>query len=372
MMDVPEKTAASAGDAAVHDPVRRWTLLLLLAVVLLLAWYLRADRITPSTTQARLHAVVIPIAAEVAGTVSGVSVANNQPVNAGDPLFQIDIERFQLAVKTARAALDQARQAESAGRANIDAALAQLDSAIASEERQRLDTERVRAIREQDPGAISQRRLESAEASLVSAQSRVTAARAALEAAIRQLGEEGDRNAQVQQAQVGLDNALLNLERATVRAPGDGVVTGVRLDRGNFAAAGAPQMTFIGLRNVWVQAEFTENNLGHIDAGDRVGIVFDVYPGRVFRGRVREVGFGVSLDDPPLGALPTIKNDKAWLRDAQRYPVLVDVEQAALDGPLRLKVGSQATVLVFTGDHLLFNALAHVQLWLQAWLSYAY
>jgi multidrug resistance efflux pump len=283
------------------DPVRRWTLLLILLLVLLLGGYLRGDRVTPSTTQARVHALVVPIAPEVAGTISAVAVRNNQTVEAGDPIFQIDIERYELAVKTARAGLEQARQAEQAGRANIEAARAKLDSALASEERQRLDTERVRTIRSEDAGAISQRRLESAEASLVSARSRVTAARASLEAAVRQLGEPGDLNAQIQQAQAALDSALLNLERATVRAPADGVVTGVRLDKGNFAAAGAPQMTFIGLRNIWVQAAFTENNLGHIDVGDTVGLVFDVYPGQVFEGRVREIGFGVSLDDPPLG-----------------------------------------------------------------------
>jgi multidrug resistance efflux pump len=73
-----------------------------------------------------------------------------------------------------------------------------------------------------------------------------------------------------------------------------------------------------------------------------------------------------------LGALPTIRNDKRWLRDAQRYPVLIDLDLSDFDQPLRLKVGSQATALVFTGDHVLFNPLARIYLWLQAWLTYAY
>lgn len=366
-----EDTETAAPDEPA-DPVRRWTLIVLGLVVLTIGWYLRADRVTPYTTQARVHALVVPIAPEVSGTVTSVQVSNNQQVAAGDPLFQIDIERYELAVQTARATLDQARQAQGAARANVDAARAQLTAALAAEERTRLDTARIRTIREQDPGAISLRRLESSEASLVSATSRVTAARAALDAAIQQLGKEGDLNAQVQQAQAGLDNALLNLERATVRAPEDGVVTGVQIDKGKFAGAGTAQMTFISTSNIWVQAEFKENNLSFLDPGDEVWIVFDVHPGRVVKGRVREVGFGVSLDSPPLGKLPTIRNDRKWLRDAQRYPVLVDFEVPREDGMVRLKVGSQANVVVFTGDNALFNFAARLYLRAVSVLTYAY
>jgi multidrug resistance efflux pump len=362
--------AAVAGTVERGDPVKRWTLLVLLVVIVLVGWYLRADRITPATSQARVHALVVPIAPEVQGTITGVFVRNNQRVEAGQRLFQIDIERYELAVETARASLDLARQAREGAAANVDAARANLDSALANEERARLDAVRIRTIREQDPGAMSQRRLESAEASLASAQGRVASARAGLQGALENLGAPGDLNAQVRQAKASLDTALLNLARATVRAPEDGVVTGMRIDKGNFAGAGAPQMTFIGLENIWVQADFKENNLGHLDPDDTVDIVFDAYPGRVFRGAVREIGFGVTVNDPPLGSLPTIQNDRNWLRQAQRYPVLIDF--AVPDGPVRLKVGSQATVVVYTGEHPLFNALARWLMRLQALLTFAY
>lgn len=355
------------------DPVKRWTLILLVVSAVLLAWYLRADRITPHTSQARLHALVVPVAPEVSGTITAVEVRNNQAVAKDDPLFRIEQERYAYALQSAQAALDQARQAQGAAEANVRSARASVDSARASEEKARLDAIRMRSIRAQDPGALSERRLESAEASLTSAQSRVTSAEAALQAALEQLGKPGDDNAAIQQALAAVETARLNLERATVRAPEDGVVTGVQLDRGNFAAAGAPQLTFIAVHNVWIQADFTENNLGHLDPGDPVGVVFDLYPGRVFEGTVREIGFGVALDDPPLGALPTINNDNSWLRSAQRYPVLIDFELPVTeDGRVRLKVGSQASVTVFSGEHPLFNALARFYLRLVSWLSYAY
>jgi len=355
------------------DPVRKWTLIVLALCVVLLFWYLRSDRVTPFTSQARVHALVVPVAPEVSGTITSVEVANNQLVEAGQVLFRIDEERYGYAVQTAQATLDQAYQGQGAAGANVDAARASLASAQANMERARLDAERMRRIREQDPGAISQRRLESAEASLRVSEGQVEAARAALTAALEQLGSPGDENAAVRQALTGLESARLNLERATVRAPDDGVVTGVQLNRGNFAGAGHPQMTFIATHNIWIQADYKENNLGHLDPGDEVAIVFDVLPGRIVRGTVREIGFGVDVGDPPLGKLPTIRNDKNWLRAAQRYPVLVDFELPVnAEGRTRLKVGSQATVVVYTGTHPVFNLLARLYMRMLSILTYAY
>ena len=367
-----ETPALEEAQSPQKNPVKRWTKIILVVCAALLIWYLRSDRVTPYTSQARVHALVVPIAPEVSGTITGVSVRNNQKVDAGQELFQIDIERYQLSVQAARAGLEQARQAQGAAQANVDAAKASLESAEAGKEYSRLDAVRMRAIREQDPGAVSRRRLESAEASLASSQSRVTASQAGLTAAIEQLGEPGDQNAVVQQAQATLDSALLNLESATVRAPEDGVVTGVQLNRGNFAGAGAPQMTFIAMHDIWIQADFKENNLGNLDPGDRVEIVFDILPGQVIQGRVREIGFGVSVDSPPLGSLPTIQNDKDWLRAAQRYPVLINFDLPTRESRVRIKVGSQASVTVYTGDHFVFNLLAQLHMRAAAILTYAY
>ena len=367
--DPDEQAQAPAG----KDPVRKWTVILLILCAALLVWYLRSDRVTPMSSQARVHAVVVPVAPEISGTVSSVSVSNNQLVEAGQELFQIDAVRYGFGVQTAEATLDQAYQGQGAAGANVDAARAALASAEANRERARLDAERMRRIREQDPGAISKRRLESAEASLALAEGNVAAAQAGLQAAIEQLGKPGDENASVQQARAALSSAQLDLERATVRAPERGVVTGVQLDKGNFAGAGQPQMTFIATHNIWIQADFKENNLGNIDPGDKVAIVFDVLPGRIISGTVREIGFGVDVGSPPLGKLPTIKNDNSWLRSAQRYPVLVDFDLPFnTEGRTRIKVGSQATVVVYTGTHPVFNMLARLVMRLKSWLEYAY
>ena len=146
----------------------------------------------------------------------------------------------------------------------------------------------------------------------------------------------------------------------------------VRVDRGNFANAGAALMTFLATRDVWVQADFTENNLGNIKPGDRVGIVFDALPGKVIRGTVRTTGFGVQVDSAPLGSLPTIENNREWLRDAQRFSVVIDFELPSEADRMGIRVGAQASVIVYTGGGFLFNTLGRIKMRLESLFTYAY
>jgi multidrug resistance efflux pump len=369
--DEPRKPEPKAADTN-KDPVRRWTFIVLGLCVVLMIFYVIADRVTPYTSQARVHALVVPIAAEVSGTVTEVAVASNQLVSAGDPLFQIERDRYELAVETARVNLQTARQATGASLASVDAAQAQVEAAEAQLERAEQDTARLQRIKDEDPGAVSDRRLEMSVASLKVARSQLTAAEANLERARQDLGTAGEDNTRILQAQTALAQAELDLARTAVVAPSDGIVTEVRVDRGNFAQAGAPQMTFLATDDIWVQADFTENNLGHIKQGDRVEIVFDSLPGKVVRGTVRTTGFGVQVDSAPLGSLPTISNDRQWLRDAQRFSVQVDFDLPEARDRLGMRVGAQASVMVYTGRNPLFNVLGWIKMRFVSLLTYAY
>jgi len=367
-----QKQTEEAAPEAVKDPVRTWTFIILALVGVLLVWYLVSDRVAPYTSQARVHALVIPVSPEVSGTVISVSVGNNQRVKEGQELFQLDPSRNQLAVETAEADLQTARQSLGASGANVEAAEAALISAEANLVRAEKDAVRLKRIQKEDPGAISVRRVESAEATLTAAQGQVASAAANIEKAQQDLGQSGEQNSRILQAQSALDQAKLNLERTTIRAPEDGVVTDVRVNNGNYANAGTPQLTFISVKNIWVQADFTENNLGNVRPGNKVGMVFDVLPGRVLSGTVREIGYGVAVDSAPLGSLPTIENDRDWLRASQRYPVLIDFPFPTREGGTDLRVGSQVSVVVFTKEGGFFNLLARFQIWLNSILTYAY
>lgn len=353
------------------DPVQKWTKILLIVALILMGWYVVSDRVTPYTTQARLHALVVPIAAEVSGSVTEVLVGNNQLVSAGDVLFKIDRGNYEIALENALANLQTARQGEGASSANVDAAEASLGAARANLRRAEQDTVRLLRIKEEDPGAISDRRLESSQASLDVAREQLTGAQAQLERARQDLGQTGADNARIRQAQAAVDKAQLDLTKTSVVAPADGLVTDVRVERGKVAGAGSPVMTFVATRDVWLQADFTENNLGNVDKGDPVEIAFDVFPGRVFKGSVRGVGFGVDVDQAPLGSLPTIRNDRAWLRDAQRFPVDVDFDMTVED-QRKLRVGAQASVIIFAEGGWFFNSIGKLQLRIASVLSYAY
>ena len=301
-----------------------------------------------------------------------VLVTNNEYVEAGQELFQIDRNSYQLAVETALANLQTARQATGASTANVEAAEASLNAARASVVLSSKDAVRLRRIKEEDPGAISDRRIDQAEATLKITESQLGTATANLEKAKQDLGETGNQNSRILQAQAALETAELDLSRTTIRAPADGLLTNVRVDKGNFAASGSPQMTFIAIHDIWVQADFTENNLGNLDAGDSVELVFDSLPGKVVSGRVRGTGFGVDVASAPLGSLPTVDNNREWLRDAQRFPVQVDFELKDSSDRLAVRVGAQASVIAYTGNNWLFNLTGKIYIRFVSYLTYAF
>ena len=366
-----EKPEIEAAPPA-KDPVRKWTFIILILCIVLTVLYLMADRQTPFTTQAKVHAFVVPIAPQVSGNVISVEVQNNQQVAAGQVLIRIDPTDYEIAVASAEATLQVVHQSLDAGMAGVEAAEASVEAAKASLWRSEQDAVRMRRIRDEDPGAISQRRIDSAEASFTAAKANVSATEASLESAISALGETGENNADIQNAQAALDKARVDLKRTVLVAPRDGFVTDMRIDQGNFAAASAPLMTFIATHEVWVRADMTENNLGNVNAGDRVEMTFDVQPGKIYEGKIRETGFGVQVDSNALGTLPTIDNQRSWLRAAQRFPVLVDVETSEDPHQMGLRVGSQVSVIVYTGDNWLMNLLGRFYIRAVAVMSYAY
>ena len=96
------------------------------------------------------------------------------------------------------------------------------------------------------------------------AEAQVQRAQASLEQARQALGPKGADNPQIRDALAALEQARLDLARTTLRAPGDGVVTNLQLNIGQFAAAGQPALTFLDARLVWLQAFVRENSLEYI------------------------------------------------------------------------------------------------------------
>ncbi|MHB9797392.1 HlyD family secretion protein [Pseudomonas sp. MT3] len=345
----------------------------LLLIVVSLVWYLLADRFTPYTQQARLQAYVVPVSAEVAGQVKRVAVGNNQEVRKGDVLFELDQEQYRIALQRAEADLDTVHRQIGASTAGIDSAQASLAAAQASERKARQDAERLQRLYQEDPGTVSVRRLEGAQATREQAASQVAAARAEVERAREQQGGLDEDNAQLRSATANVAKARLDLARTTVRADSDGLITDLRTDVGHYVGAGSPVMTLIAIHDLWISADMTENNLGHLSNGTPVLVVLDALPGELLRGRVRSIGYGVSVgQSTPPGSLPTVQNSREWLRSAQRFPVIVELDRDQQVNPASLRVGGQAEVMALPTEGNPLNLLGRVFMWLMSWLSYAY
>ena len=371
-----QATAVVGVDAATPKPgagTRVGAIIVLVLIFGSLLWYFAADRLTPYSSQARVQAFIVPVAAEVAGKVQAVHVRNNDDVQRGQPMFDIDPTPYRIALDRSRADFESVRHSVNASVATVEAARASLQAAQANRVKADKDATRQEALYAEDRGAISVRRLEIAQATRIEARSMEKAADADLRKAQEAAGDSGDNNAQLRSARSAIEKAELDLARTKVVSPGRGQVTDLRVDVGYFAQAGAPAMTLIAIHDLWIDADMTENNLGNIDPGDEVAIVLDVLPGKVLHGRVRSVGSGVSSgQESPPGTLPTVQNSRDWLRQAQRFPVAIDFDTADAESLRKVRIGGQAEVMVFTGEHALMNMLGAVYIRVRSWLSYLY
>jgi multidrug resistance efflux pump len=364
---------ATAADPAVGRGARTGAMIITGLIVTSLILYFVGDRITPYTSQARVQAFVVPVAAEVSGKVRSVHIRNDDAVEAGQPLFEIDPEQYQIALQRARSDYESIRRSVNASVAAVDAARASLRASQTGFAMAEKDASRQERLHAEDPGAISVRRLEIAQSTRDEARSQMRKAEADLLEAEESAGDRGENNAQLQSARAAVEKAELDLARTKVVSPAHGRVTDLRVDVGNFAQAGAPVMTLIVVHDVWISADMTENNLGHIERGDEVAIVLDVMPGKVLKGRVRSVGGGVSSGQAsPMGTLPTVENSRDWLRQAQRIPVAIEFDKDEIKRLRNIRVGGQAEVLVFTGEHPVMNLLARAYIRVMSWLSYLY
>ncbi len=182
-------------------------------------------------------------------------------------------------------------------------------------------------------------------------------------------GPAGKDNPQIKEALAALERAQIDLLRTTVRAPSTGVVTNLQLAVGNVLNTGQTAMTFIDVGTTWIAAAFKENSLENIATGNSADIIFDVLPGRLFTGKVESVGFGVSqgTTDPGSG-LPIIRSDSGWLREPQRFRVRLLLDEG--QRPQGARYGSQATVVVYTGNNIFTNAVGALWIRILTVLSY--
>jgi len=353
------------------SPMRKVILIALGLLLVLFVYHVLSDRYTPYTSQARVETFLTQIAPEVAGDVLDVNVKDNGAVRKGQLLFRIDPEPYQVAVRSAEANLSVALQAADVSEADIGSAQAALT-------KQRVDLAASRQLGGIVTGLVDQKALAEtqgirARAEVGKTQADLARAEAELKKARANLGAPGMANPKVKQSLAALDQSRLDLRNTEVRAPSDGIVTNLRLAKGQYVAPGQPLLSFLESGPRWISADLRENQLGNVKPGQDVTLALDVNPGKLFHGRVNSVGYGIAQgDEAPNGQLATMPKEQGWVRDPQRFPVriLVLPDEAKKAGIDVGRSGAQANAIIYTSDNPIMNLIGG--LWIRIVTLFSY
>lgn len=370
--EVKDKTAkdTKAETTDKKSPISLVTIVVFVFSLLFFIWYVLSDRHAPFTDQARVNGLMVPIVPRVSGNLTQVNVQLHSKIKFGDTLFQIDKRPFLLAVEKAEANLDNTAQNVAARTASVKSAAGRLGMARAQLDRSQRNWDRVQKVLQENPGALSQSDRDQAETSLSQSTEQVASAEADLERAEQSLGFSGEENPQFRASVKALEQAQLDLAFTSIVASSSGYIESFSIDMGYYAAAGQPLATLVSESDTWIQADLKENNISNMKIGDPVEFSLDVAPGKIFEGNVRSIGYGVSTGNSNRGDLPSITSAQGWLRDPQRFPVIISFDNQEL-GPL-LRRGGQVDVVIYTNveDHGLISKLARFRIRLLSWLSY--
>ena len=305
------------------------------------ALYLHSQRF-PSTEDAYVQANIVQIAPQVSGVVSKVHVVNNQHVEPGAALFDIDAASFAIAVESAQASLDEAVEAVGADSAAVAAAAARVREAEAGLANARSEAKRGRTLLQS--GSLSVSAMDLRQTALDQAEAGLSAALAELERAQQQYGHDGKENARLRAASAVLKKAQLDLSYTEIHAPSAGWVSNMTLYRGNMVTMGRPVFSFVENKSWWIDAHFKETDLARLKPGQSASIKTDMYPDITFKGRVESISAGSGA---AFSLLPPENATGNWVKVTQRYTVRIRVLDRN-DESHPLRVGASTKVVVDT------------------------
>jgi membrane fusion protein, multidrug efflux system len=301
--------------------------------------YWRHAQLYVSTDNAYVNANQVQIAAQVSGPIIAIHVQDQQPVKAGDALFEIDPRPYELAVETAKAQLEIARQSNSQESAAVAAASAQVAQRAAELRNAQSNERRVRDLIARN--LVSQQSAETVSTQAETAAAAVRAADANLAQAQSALGKIGDSNAGVRAAAAKLEQAQLDLQHTKILAPTSGLIANFSLRPGSTVQKELPLFAIIGDEEYWVDANFKETELDRVRPGKRAEIVVDMYRDHPFEGEVQSLSGGSGA---AFSLLPAQNATGNWVKVTQRVPVRIRVLNPDPAHPLR--IGTTATVHV--------------------------
>ena len=337
-----------------HQKIPLLAAMILVLIGLLFAgyWYLHG-RYFESTDNAYLQSEVTGIRSKLPGYISEVLVTDNQPVKADQLIARLDDREYKNKVAEAEANL-QLNQATAENLAAtrtqqlslIQQAEARVASASAEQLRAHQQVNRISQLNQRHYS--SQDSLDEVRAGLQVNLAQEQEAKAALQAARERLlvldAERKQNLARLALSEAQLEEARLELTYTELRAPADGIIGKRSLREGLYVQSGMQVASLVPLQQVWVEANFKETQLAHMQPGQKVEVVLDAYPDQPVEGIIDSLS-------PATGAkfalLPPENATGNFTKIVQRVPVKIRIPEP---GPLagKLLPGLSSEVIVDT------------------------
>ena len=385
---LPEEQQPASETEAVRPSRRRGILLAVIAVAVVVAigfWW--RSTFSEDTDDAQINGHLIEVSARVAGHVKNVYVKENEKVERGKLIAELDPSDFQVAVARAQGALASAQAAAAAANvkvpittvntgSNLSSANADVAAAQAglSQAEQQLDASRARVAQAQanytkaesdldrykplvQKDVISKQQYDAAVAEADAGQAAVADAQATQKAAadevnaareklnqaqaMQQYAKTGPKQvlaesararqaeAEVKEAQAALDQAKLNLGYTKIYAPVTGIITKKSVEVDENVSAGQNLLTLVSLEDLWVTANFKETQLKNMRAGQSVDIHVDATD-KAYKGRVTQIG---GATGSVLSLFPPENATGNYVKVVQRVPVRIDFTNLANEDP---------------------------------------
>lgn len=290
-----------------HKPFKRYIGLgagILIAVAG--AFFIHDALMYQSTDDAYVETTTVQVAPRVGGQIVEVYITDNQKVKEGDLVAKIDPADYEIELAKAEAKYEKTLLNQKNAQANFKAMQTNIEVA-------QKDLDRYTNLFAE--GAVSKQVLDQAQAKYDLAKANLTSAEEAL------LSQGGDKvaDADLKEIKAMRDRAKLNLDYTNIYAPQNGTVSSRRVEKGMYVNVGTPLFTIVP-ENVWVVANYKENQLRHMKPSQEVDIKIDTYPNKTFKGKIdsiqRASGAKSSLF-PPENAVGS------FVKIVQRIPVKI-------------------------------------------------
>lgn len=324
----------------------------------------------PSSSDARVFQRIVQIVPHITtpGRVAEIVAQPNAPIKQGDVIFRIDPQSFQFEVDRLQAALAAAQQNVPQLKSTLDQATAGVEKATAQWDLAKADFQRQQELFTKQ--VVAQAALDRAQRNAETAEQGVAEARAAENRArLAYQSNIGSDNTAVAQVRQQLAAAKYNLDESVVRAPCDGYAVNLQLVPGAVVSSAASVLPFVCDRDEanigMVVASFMQGPYLQIKPGEYAEVIFPMYPGRVFSGKVvTTIDIASEGQLTATGLFPGIGSPSN-----ARFAVRIRLDDAQ---GLRLPAGTQGDAAVYSGNVQIAGVIRMALMRMTSWTNYLY